>query len=69
MSVGHPRLTTGIPMGMETRRSELLVITSLHRSGCLFWVLRVLAMGTHKTKVFYFYQFDSLFTILSNFCC
>ena len=36
MSVGHPRLTTGIsmgkPAGMETCGSELLVITGLHGS-------------------------------------
>jgi len=45
----------GLPVGMETRRSELLVITGLHRSGCLFWVLRVLATSTRETKVFLFF--------------
>jgi hypothetical protein len=58
MSLGYLQLTTGIPIGkpvgMETHRSKLLVITSLHGSGCLFWVLRVLVMGTRKTKVFLF---------------
>ena len=37
MSAGHPQLTTGIPVGkpagMETRGSELPVMTSLPRSG------------------------------------
>ena len=41
MSAGHPRLTTGIPMGkptgMETRGSESLAIAGLHGSGFLFW--------------------------------
>ena len=58
MSPGYPRLTTGIPVGkpagMETRGSELLVITGLHGSGFLLWVLRVLATSTRETKVFYF---------------
>jgi hypothetical protein len=57
MSAGHPRLTTGIPMGkptgMETHGSELLVITGLHGSGFLFWVLRVLAASTLETKVLF----------------
>ena len=34
-SAGHPRLTTGIPMGMETCGSESLVITGRHGSGFL----------------------------------
>jgi len=41
-------------MGMEIHGSELLVITSLHGFGCLFWVLQVLATGTHETKAFLF---------------
>ena len=39
MSVGHPQLTTGIPVGkpagMETRGSESLVNTGRHGSGFL----------------------------------
>jgi hypothetical protein len=45
----------GKPAGMETHGSELLVITGLYRSGCLFWVLQVLATGTRDTKVFLFF--------------
>jgi hypothetical protein len=56
-SVGYPRLTTGIPMGkpagMETHGSELPIITGLHGSEFLFWVLRVLATGTRETKVLF----------------
>jgi hypothetical protein len=52
-SVGHPQLTTGIPVGMETRGSESLVITCLHGSRFLFWVLRVLATSTCETIVIY----------------
>ena len=52
-SLGYPWLTTGIPVGkpagMETHGSELLVVTGLHGSGCLVWVLRVLATSTCKT--------------------
>ena len=59
MSVAHLWLTTGIPMGkpadMETHGSELLVITGLHGSGFLFWVLRVLATSTRETKVLFIY--------------
>ena len=55
-SPGYPRLITGRlmgkPAGMETRRSESLVITGLHGSECVFWVLRVPATGTCKTIVF-----------------
>jgi hypothetical protein len=55
-SPGYPWLTTGIPVGkptgMETHGSELLVITGLYRSGCLFCVLQVLATSTCKTKIF-----------------
>jgi hypothetical protein len=58
-SAGYPRLTTGIPMGkpmgMETRGSRLLMITGLHGSGCLFWVLRVLATSTCETNIFLFF--------------
>ena len=47
MSPGNPWLTTGIPMGkpagMETRGSELPVITGLHGSGFLFWCCEYLA--------------------------
>ena len=57
--MGHLRLTTGIPVGkpagMETRGSELLVITGLHGSGFLFWVLRVLATSTRETKILFIY--------------
>ena len=49
--LGHLGLTTGIPMGfpmgMETHRSELLVIMGLHGSGCLFW-----AASTCETEIF-----------------
>src|ERR1700683_2058572 len=55
-SPGYPQLTTGIPVGfptgMETRGSELPVITGLRGSGCLFWVLQVLATSTCETKIF-----------------
>jgi hypothetical protein len=57
-SPGYLWLTTGIPVGkpagMETHGSELLVITGLYRSGCLFCVLQVLATSTCKTKIFWF---------------
>ena len=55
-SAGYLWLTTGIPMGkpgMETCGSELLMITGLHRSGCLFWVLWVLTTSTWKIKIFF----------------
>src|ERR1700727_1632796 len=56
-SPGYPRLTTGMPVGkptgMETRGSESPVITGLHGSGCMFWVMRVLAASTHETMVIY----------------
>ena len=55
-SPGYPRLITGRPVekptGMETHRSESLVITGLRGSECVFWVLRVPATGTCKTIVF-----------------
>ena len=67
MSAGHPWLTTGIPMGkpvgMETCRSELLVITGLHRSGFSFWGLQVLATSTCETKVYFIYLLLILFII------
>ena len=66
-SVGYPRLTTGIPMGkpagMETCGSELLVITGLHGSGFLFWVLRVLATSTRETKVFIYFITNLIATV------
>jgi hypothetical protein len=56
MSPGYLRLITGIPVGkpagMETRGSESPVITGLRRSGCLLWVLQVLATSTCETKIF-----------------
>jgi hypothetical protein len=56
-SPGYPQLTTGMPVGkptgMETRGSESPVITGLHGSGCMFWVMRVLAASTHETMVIY----------------
>ena len=59
MSPGNPWLTTGIPVGkptgMETPGSELPIITGLHRSGFLFWVLQVLATSTHETKILFIY--------------
>jgi hypothetical protein len=65
MSLSYPWLITGIlmgkPMGMATCRSELLVITGLHRSGCLFWVLWVLATSTCDTKVFSYGFFCRLY--------
>src|ERR1700683_3103491 len=67
-SPGYLRLTTGIPVGkpagMETRESESPVITGLHRSGCMFWVMRVLAASTRETTVIYllfYYIWVSLF--------
>src|SRR6202050_3525228 len=55
MSPGYPRLITGIPVGkpagMETRRSESPAITGLCKSGCLLWVLQVLATSTCETKI------------------
>ena len=45
----------GKPADMETHGSELLVITGLHGSGFLFWVLRVLATSTRETKVLFIY--------------
>jgi hypothetical protein len=53
----------GKPMGMETRGSELLVITGLHRSGFLFWVMQVLTASTRETMVIY------LFIILLQLQC
>jgi hypothetical protein len=57
MSPGYPRLTTGIPvgkiMGMETCGSESLVITSLCGSGCMFWVMQLLAASTRETIIIY----------------
>jgi hypothetical protein len=58
-SPGYPRLTTGIPVrkptGMETRRSESLVITGLHGSECVFWMVQVPATGTCQTMVFFIF--------------
>ena len=55
LPMAHYRYTMGKPTGMETCRSKLLVITGLHGSGFLFWVLRVLATSTHETKVFFIF--------------
>src|SRR6202050_2585763 len=72
MSPGYLRLTTGIPMrkpmGVETCGSELLVITGLHGSGFLLWVLRVLATSTRETKVYYFIiiYYITCFDVLSS---
>src|ERR1700683_502255 len=71
-SPGYPWLTTGIPVGkptgVETRGSELLVITGLHGSGFLLWVLQVLATSTCETKVFYFIiiYYITRFDVLSS---
>jgi hypothetical protein len=58
MSQSYPRLTTGIPvgkiMGMETCGSESLVITSLCGSGCMFWVMQLLAASTRETIIYLF---------------
>ena len=54
-SPGYLRLTTSILVGMETHRFESLVITGPYRSGCLFWVLKVLATSTCQTMVFLFF--------------
>jgi hypothetical protein len=58
-SLGYPWLTTGIPVGkpvgMETRGSESLVITGLHGSGYVFWMLQVPATGTCQTMVFFMF--------------
>ena len=55
-SPGYLWLITGIPMGkpagMETCGSESPVITGLCGSGCLLWVLQVLATSTCETKIF-----------------
>ena len=55
MSLGYLRLTTGMPVGkttgMETCGSESLVITSLHGSGCMFWVMQLLAASTRETII------------------
>ena len=58
----------GKPVGMETHGSELLVITGLHRSGFLLWVLRVLATSTHETKVIYLFiiYYITHFDVLSS---
>jgi len=71
MSVGHLRLTTGIPVGkpagMETRRSELLVVTGLHGSGCLFLVLQVLATSTREIKVLFIYSTNLIYYYITHF--
>ena len=68
MSAGHPWVTTGIPVGkptgMETCRSESLVIAGLHGSGFLFWVLRVLATSTCETKVLFIYFTNLIYYLL-----
>jgi hypothetical protein len=43
----------GKPAGMETRGSELLVITGLHGSGFSFWGLQVLVTSTRETRVYF----------------
>ena len=52
LPVAHYRYTWG-----KTHRYgfKLLVITGLHRSGFLFWVLQVLATSTCETKVLFIY--------------
>ena len=66
-SLGYPRLTTGIPVGkpvgMETRGSELLVVTGLHGSGCSFSALRVLATSTREIKVLFIYSTNLIYYI------
>ena len=58
MSVGHPRLTTGIPMGkpagMETCGSELLVITGLHGSGFSLWCCKYLPQVLVRLRFYLF---------------
>jgi len=54
LPMAHYKYTHGFPTGMETCRSELLMITGLHGSECLFWVLQVLATSTCETKIFLF---------------
>ena len=58
----------GKPAGMETRGSKLLVITGLHGSGFLLWVLRVLATSTRETKVYYLFiiYYITHFDVLSS---
>jgi len=71
MSVGYLQLTTGIPMGkpvgMETRRSKLLVITGLHGSGFLFWVPQVLATSTCEAKVLFIYFTNLIYYYITHF--
>jgi hypothetical protein len=54
----------GKPVGMEIHGSESPVITGLRGSGCMFWVMQVLAASTHETMVIYllfYYILVSLF--------
>ena len=55
-SPGNPRLTTGIPVGkpagMETRGSELPIITGLHGSGFLFWCCKYLPQVLVRLKFY-----------------
>jgi hypothetical protein len=57
-SPGYLQLITGIPVGkttgMETCGSESLVITSLRGSGCMFWVMQLLAASTRETIIYLF---------------
>ena len=57
----------GRPAGMETHRSELLVIAGLHGSGCLFSVLRVLATSTREIKVLFIYSTNLTYYYITHF--
>ena len=57
----------GKPVGMETCRSESLVIIGLHGSGFLFWVLRVLATSTREMKVLFIYSTNLIYCYITHF--
>jgi len=57
----------GKPAGMETCGSELPVITGLHGSGFLFWVLRVLATSTRETKILFSYFTNLIDCYITHF--
>ena len=56
MSVGHPQLTIGIPVGFPT-------VMETHGSEFVFRMLQVLATSTCETKVLFIY-----FTNLIDYC-
>src|SRR5882762_4394071 len=52
LPAAHYRYTRGKTCGYGTCGSESPVITGLHRSGCMFWVLQVPATSTCKINFF-----------------